>query len=571
MSLQRLLVTDFSFGQVSPRFAGKITTEIRTRAVEHIGGFVLNPDGGLRRRRGSVYVRDGVGITPTTNRLYDSDGVPSFAIYRSGTNRRLGFIQDSPRAWLSEQLPGTVTQSITDASLEAGKPLGSTRSFYDVETAAEHIHFWTDDDAFSIDISTLTSLSRLSLLDLAAVHQGRLLSVRRDNGHINMSEVQDFFDFVDDEDLNKPLTAIADFAGIETPKWIAARQSVYVGTDEAEYEVYSGFPVFSEELGGLMVRRITEIGTEEATYFGPSLAVRDISEIMLVNYAGEGFTYQAVGLTDRIDNNRLVHMEAVEFGTHRYLLALDVDGTLWAYLSSPASGVDGWVTLATDIGWVWTYNKDVYVAVERDGAYSVEVLPLDELSHPGARTRRQDAMFYANDAYGDRGGFLTIDASSLVGDELPPLTLVSLYDINLTTKVSGYVDDIATDASGDIAMTLTALQSLLGWTTGEKYLFAHQAEVYATGTIRTLPLGGIIGAMSRIAYVILQVEHSSGAKVRVNGGTWEEHTTATPENGVWKFRVEHATDEEPRVEIATVDQRPLGIYQILVEVDVGGV
>ena len=621
MALQRVLVTDFSFGAVSKRYAGRITSEIRTKAAETIEGFILQSDGGVGRRKGSIFIRDGVGITPKPNRLYDANSIPSFLVYRDGENRWIGYIEDSPRVYRALKLGSADVMSVTDSGLQAGTPLYSTNTFYDPTTEAEYVHIWTDSDAFHYNIAdatTLTAVTRLNEVDMALVYQNRLIGVRRDTGEIHMSKAMNLFDFrdqdpagvpmwddetayaVDDmvrhnymifialramdapspepedgEDWEflsdatiRPLYAVPDWAGVEKPTWLVARQSVYIGTDLSEHEVFSSFPYFDHELGGLMIRRVTEMGTENARYLGAGLAVQSESQVMVITYTGQDFTYQAMGLSDRIDNNRLITIGAQEFGTHRYLLMLDVDGVLYCYLSAPAAGVDGWMTLAREVGWVWVFGKDAYVAIERDGGYSVEVFPLDALQHPGARTRRQAAMFLANDAHGDRGGYLVYDGTNLTGDVLPATTEVSVYTIDLENKHATHAGELNTNANG--ALVAGEVSSLIGYVSGEAYIYAHEADVVPEGRIVTLPLGGLIGTRARIAKVVLQVVDSTAARVRVNDGMWEEVETDEPYSGTWEFRVEHSQELEPRVEVQPVGAHPLNVYQILVEVDVGG-
>lgn len=656
MALERIMVTDFSFGEVSARYAGRMATELRTKSLEYIEGFRLGADGGVVRRHGSMATRITHPLAVSSGKLYDAEGIPSFVLWRNDDDRVLGLISDvgtDPTWYRYVMDAATATPTTTVISnLEQGVHMGTTGTFHDPETDAEYVHIWTDGDSFDFATATPQTITRRDQVDLAIVYQNRLIGLNRSTGELHMSKVMDLFDFTDQGpqsifyelggtasadaggltltgsltqfsvDLNegddirvgtggtsdrrtidtitsdtvltvtetflnahsgdtvylvtdgladpRPLYALPDWAGAETPKWLVSRQSVYIGTDQAEYEVFSSYPYFDREAGGLMIRRITDIGSEHATYLGPGLAVQSKAHTMLIRYTGQAFEYQAGGLTDRVDNNRLVTVQSVEFGTHRYLLVLDVDGVLWCYMSNPAAGVDGWCELAHDIGWVFVHGKDVYVAIERDAAWSIEVLPLDTVDHPNTRTKRQAAMFFANDAYGEQGGYLIYDGTDLTGDKLEASSTVDVYTISLTNKTSTYVGQATTDANGVLDITDEALETLIGYTSGEAYLYAHTEDLYPDGELRTLPLGGIIGSRSRISKVVLQVYASTGAKVRVNTGTWEEYTCDTPESGTWEFRVEHNQEEEPRVTIETVDARPLNIYQILVEVDIGG-
>ena len=569
MAIRKLLVTDFSLGQLSERYAGRLDTEIRTKGAELIEGFLLNKDGGLSRRPGSIFVKDGLGISPAADRLYDSQGYPSFIVFRDGDSRWLGFIDETDPAFLATELGAAGTMSMVNGSLDFGVALRTNGTFHDPETDKDWLHCWTDDFAFDIDIAA-ESLTETGLLDQAVIYQGRMIGVTRSDGIITMSKELDYLDFTNDENETRPLSLIGDWSGVEDPQWIVAKESLYMGTGDGEWEIYSSFPFFSEEIGGLMAKKISDIGSEDAAYFGQSLVIRDLERLIVLGYAGGGdFNYQAGSLTELIDNGLLVSHAVTEMGTHRYVHALDVNGVLYSYMQAPGQQIQGWVTLARDVGWMFAFGKDLYVGLERNGDYSVEVFPLDELTHPGSRTRRQHSMFYVNNAHGDRAGFLTLDASALTGDELPPLTMVDLYDIDLSAEDSTFIGTTMTDADGELADSLAGIKSLVGWSSGETYLFAHQENLFPGGRIKTLPLGGLIGDSARIVKVVLQVTKSAGARVRVNDGTWEEKVTNTLESGPWEFRVEHSFSTEPRVEVQTVDQHPLNVYQVLVEVDTG--
>ncbi|MCF7939673.1 MAG: hypothetical protein K9L68_13835, partial [Spirochaetales bacterium] len=75
MYKKRILLTNFNRGMVSPRFSGRVDTELSRSAVEEIEGFVVHPDGGLVRRRGTIYGKDGVGVIP-------GEGVPAFVTFQ---------------------------------------------------------------------------------------------------------------------------------------------------------------------------------------------------------------------------------------------------------------------------------------------------------------------------------------------------------------------------------------------------------------------------------------------------------------------------------------------------------
>jgi hypothetical protein len=581
MALKNELVTDFTLGQISDRYAGAVHLELRRKGAELIQGFVLNDDGGVSRRPGSVFVRDGLGITPTTNKLYDVQGNPSFLIFRFASDRYIGFIKDegSQVSFQGEKVAtGSQIMSLAHGSLTTqyhGVPLHQLR-FYDPGTAKQWLHIWFESLGFDINLTSLA----MSLADFqqAILYQGRLIAIDQSTGYILLSEELDYFDMVNDETATRPLTLVAEFSGRDDLKWIAARKSVYVGTDEGEWEVYSSYPFFSSELGGLIAREIENIGSDQAIYFGPNLVLRDLDRVIAMLPVAEE-EYGAGGISERIDNGQLVQQTMNEFGEYRYYHALDVDGNLYSFLQSPGAQISGWVTLDTDVGWIFSYNKDLYVAKERDGDYVVEVYPLRELHHPGDRTLRDHSVFAANDAHGDVGGFLTLTGASLVGDLLPPSTMVDLYKVDVTNKTSTFLAATLTDSGGALADSLAGIKSLVGYDSGTWYLHGHQDGIYPAGTIRTLPLRDLLGETGSIARVILQVSDSSGASVRITNvdedgvalaGGWETKETASLETKAWEFRPDSPMGTEPRIEIATLDYNPLNIHQVRVVIDTTG-
>jgi hypothetical protein len=568
-----IIITDFALGQLSKRYAGRVDG-VRAKGAEEITGFVMRRDGGVSRRRGSIFVRNGVGITPATDRLYDAAGTPAFLVYKYDGSRWLTFIDGT--AQKGYEIAGTSTYSITNSSLDEGIRLDGF-TYYDPETEKSYLHLWTDNFAWDFTIGSQV-ITEASLAEPSCLFQNRFIGIERDSGYVYMSKELKFLEFENDENETRPLTLVADFAGIETPKWLVGRKGVYVGTDEGEWELYSSYPFFSEELGGLMARRISDVGTQQAVYFGPGLAMRDLSNILLVTPGPEG-RYNVGSVNDRIDNKMAVNMAVNDFGTHQYLHVLDVEGDLYTYIQAPQQQISGWVKMAEDVGWAMAFNKELYVAIERGSDYSVEVFPLDELTHPGSRSFRQHAMFEANDAHGDRGGYAILEASQVTNDEFPPSTSLLVYTIDLTNEHSTLAGSMTSDASGDFADSLAGLQSLTGYVSGEQYLYAHEKDVYPAGTILSLPITPLIGNYAQIGCVVLQVEKSTGAKVRVSAtdpdgndvyGAWEEKTTSAPQSGPWYFRCDAPHGSEARIEVATVDHRPLNIHQVKVELEQEG-
>jgi hypothetical protein len=100
-------------------------------------------------------------------------------------------------------------------------------------------------------------------------------------------------------------------------------------------------------------------------------------------------------------------------------------------------------------------------------------------------------------------------------------------------------------------------------------LYVYEQGEIPTASLLTLPMSLILGQEHRITEVKLQVWDSRGARVRVNDGDWETLTTSVASSGMWKFKVGHTHDLEPRINVATVSDLPLNIYQIYATVSVG--
>lgn len=560
---KRILISDFTIGQLSDRYAGKVDSEARSHAAETIVGFVPHPDGGLRRRKGTVHVRHGLGITPQTDRLYDANGIPGFVVYRDSDEPWMAWAS-SASYLVGDNLTNASSMSIATTSLEYGHEMWTEGMFVDPETSISYLHVRTPADDVLVNL-TSDSLTRPADYDFSAVFQNRLITLEQDTGDLQMSIPLDFLDF-DTTATDPALQATPDFSGSETVKWLKARQGLYCGTDEAEYEIYSNYGYFNEELGGLLLRKISEVGSEIAEYFGPNLALIRGNRIVMMQYGGQGFNYQMRSVTEQIDNGEWLTMKAVEYGTHRYMVALDRDGTLWCLIESPATQVMGWTKLREDVGWFDVYDKDLYVAYEKSSAYRVDVFPLDSLSFPGSRTARQDQIFNFNDVHGEGGGYLII-GSSVTADVLPGSATMKVWTVS--SSGSEYKGTQATDASGVLASS--TLKTLVGYTSTTIYGYAYVSGDTPDGKIITLPLTLDLGKKSRVSNVVLQMWESKAAKVRVNSGAWEEWTTSVSYSGAKEFLVEHARALECRIEVQPISDLPLNVYQIYADVSSGEV
>jgi len=565
MAERRVLIADFTMGQISDRFAGRLDSELRQHAAETIVGFVQHPDGGLRRRQGTVFVRHGLGITPATDRLYDANGIPGFAVYQDSDVPWLAFFSSTTHV-VADNLTNTSSMAIATTSLEYGHELWTEGMFADPETSIEYVQIRTPDDDVLVNL-TSDSLSRPADYDFGVIFQNRHITLEQDTGDLQMSVPLSYVDFTTTA-TDPSLEATPDFSGVETVKWLKARQALYCGTEKAEYEIYSNYGYFNEELGGLMIRKISEVGGSVAAYLGPYLTMIRGNRIVLMQYGGEGFNYAMRSITEQIDNAEWLNIEAVEYGTHRYLIALDRDGDLYCYMDSPGTQVSGWTVLRQSVGWFAIYDKDLYVAYEKSSAYRVDVLPLDSLSFPGTRTARQDQLLDFNDVHGEGGGYVIIDSGGVVStDVFPASSTMKVWVISSSGSTS--TSTMLTDASG--ALTTSTLKTVVAWTSTPVYAYAYVDGDTPAGKVITLPLSLILGQKARISRVILQVEDTKAAKVRVNSGTWETFTSSSLYSGPLEFRVSHAHGVEPRIEVQPLSDLPLNIYQIMADVSAGEV
>lgn len=560
---RRILISDFTLGQLSNRYAGKIDSEARGHGAETIVGFVLHPDGGLRRRKGTVHVRHGLGITPASDELYNDNGIPGFAVYRYSGDSWLAYFSSTTHV-LGYKLTTGSSMSIATSSLEYGHELWTEGTFVNPDDSISYLHLRTPDDDVLLNL-TSDSLTRPADYDMGVIFQNRHVVAEADTGDVAMSVPLDYDNFLTTA-TDPALEATPDFAGVETVKWLKARQGLYLGTDAAEYELYSNYGYFSEELGGLMLRKISGVGARIASYFGPYMVLARDDRLIAMQSAGGAFTYEMRSLTESIDNGEWLNVDSVEYGTHRYLIALDRDGDLYCYLQSPGTQVAGWTKLRESVGWFTVYDKDLYVAYAKSSAYRVDVFPLDSLTFPGDRTAREQQLFGFNDVHGEGGGYLTV-GSSVSGDVLPASSTMRIWTIGAAG--STYKGTQVTDAAG--ALASSTLKTLVGYTSSILYCYAYVSGDTPEGKIITLPLTLDLGKKSRVSNVVLQMWNSRGAKVRVNSGAWETWSTDTSYSGAKEFTVVAAHALECRIEVQPLSDMPLNIYQIMADVTGGEV
>lgn len=558
MATSRELITDFSFGAVSDRFSGRIDSELRRHAVQTMVGFIPKQDGGVRRVPAQVFVRDNLGISVQTDRLYDANGIPGFIVYRDSGDPWMAWLS-SASYYVAENLTNSSSMTITSSSFEYGHELWTGGSYVDPADDVEHLLVWTPDDSFGVSL-TSDLMSRPTDYDLGVVFQNRFIGIKRDTGAIVASVVKDYTDFTTS---SGGLTGVPDWAGSEEVWWITARRGLYIGTHKSEHEMYSQYGYFSEEDGGLQLSKMGGIGSRRAVYFGREMAI--MRENGIVVYSRSGDAYNTAGLTVQIDAEEWITIESIDYGTHQYLVGLTRDGDLWLYTRVDSSNIRGWSKIRGDVGWVTVYENDLFIAYENSTEYRVDVIGLDELVHPGDRTSLERRAYRWCDVHGEGGGYLTV-GSSVSGDLLPTSSTMAVWTLSSTGPT--YAGTLATQADG--TFVTSSLQTLVGWTSSTIYTYAYVDGEEQTSQIITLPLTAILGKMHNLSKVYLQVWNSMGARVRIYGNDlWDQQVEDALYTGVWEFDVEGTHDEDPQIEVQALSSLPLNIYAIYAEVEVG--
>lgn len=591
MSRQRVPITDFSKGMLSRKVMGRVDLPLQQKAAEEIEGFVLSPDGGITRRRGTVLIKNGLGITPATDGLYADESIPAFVVIRVGEVGSevpwMVYVNDDPRQIVAVNLRTGAQQTTSLATLEAGEPIQKTQTFYseaDEDVSNQTIHLSTPGHSFALNVYDW-SITELADKNVATVYQNRLIAVDRSWGTIHMSIPLEMLDFTLTEQVAIPETDpveyetvetgaienIPDFYGAERVLWLTSRQSVYMGTDSAEYEILSAYPYFSTEAGGVQVVKISEIGTEGTCYLGPYMIVRKGQRLIRIQWQGEN-QYLTDNVTEYIDNKKVIKHLSVEYGSHRYLLFVDIEQNLYCLTEAPFSKISGWTKLASGVWWIDTWEGDLYIARSTGGAFKVEVLPLDSLYVPGDRSAHLNEAFYATQFHADGCGYLTVGASAVTGDLLPASSTMEVYKM-----VSGeltYVGQYDTDANGELDGTLSAIQTFVGYTDTDIYLFCHGSSTF-TSKVKTLPLhigsglGSSLGQLKHVHGIVVVVHQSTALKARVNDGPWESWSSSEEFTGAVPLRLEGLSADTVQVEIQAIDEEPLTIMSIEADVEVG--
>jgi len=522
MPRRRVLITDFSIGMVSKRMAGRLDTAIQQKAAAELTGFVVSPDGGIRRRAGSLAVYDEMGVPVDADGLFGSDPIPGFVVLRKGEADSQSAIllwwQQTP----TERIKARDLQSGTEYNLGnsayQGEPMNATPTVYAEPTADVENQFALvrrGDGVWKIDLFDMT-ISDWGSDEVADVYQNRLVLIDRRWGNIRTSVPLDMLNFDLTEEVEIPDTdpveyetvdtgaieAIPDFYGSEQVRWILARAGLYFGTDRAEYEVTSSAGYLSTDPGGFIIRRISNIGASQAIPYGSSMVLRKQNKLTRVQWSDNEQSYIAASVGSFLDMSDIVHIAVVEHGSHRYLIVLDVSRTLYCLTESAPNNISAFTVLMDDVWWFWEYQGDVFVArrPHDDSQYFwIESIPLDTVDQPGGRTSFDRLLQQQNNIHGDRGEYLKVSASGFTGNKLPDVSTVKVYAF--INDHFEFVAKVPTTATGTVNMSIAEIYSYTdpesvqvigdGRTVGGSFLGAHLIIgefVFIGGG----PIGGLI-------------------------------------------------------------------------------
>ncbi len=559
MSRKRLLITDFSRGMVSDRLAGKAETGLFQKASSELTNFIVNPDGGVSRRRGTIFVRRGAGV---------ATGIPAFTVFSKTSGATevpyVGFIEpDTTNKFTVMNGQDHVATSLLSANLEPGEKLYDSGKFNDnVLASQQQLHIWGPTKSFLVDIETLATITEWTEQDISSIFQGRMIAVDRETSKLFFSVAYDFDNFTGIGALN----FMPDHFYSEKTLWIKSRTGVYIGTTRAEYEVVSAYPAFTEDMGGIQTKKISSIGTDNAVYFGPAMVMSKDNRLLRMNYVGAN-QYQSNSIAEYIDNENIVTMDTIEYGSHRYLFFVDDVHDLYCLTESQQSEVAGWTKIMENVYWCKSFDQDLYITRKRGAEFWIEILPLDSFKYPWNRIDNSDSLFRHNNIHADAGGYINayIDATLgniVTSDYLPESETVSVYNLttlaDLGTNLTTATGELGTDAE------IITLLGVVDDTPVDAYTYLDEF----TSVLKTLPIPtGSVGAKKQIKNIVVKVFNSEAMKVRVNEGTWQDWSSTTFSGNV-KFNVECESSDTVQVEIQSVGVKPLNI--LLIEADISG-
>jgi len=129
---QKVLLTDFTAGMVSKKLMGALDVPYAQHGVEELNNFVVSPDGGIKRRRGTIQITVGLGITPHADGLFGDASTPAFQVIRrgDGTNGDIWLVwaeTHSPQRFRALNMrTGDEEVSDDNAAIVIGVPLHCT-------------------------------------------------------------------------------------------------------------------------------------------------------------------------------------------------------------------------------------------------------------------------------------------------------------------------------------------------------------------------------------------------------------------------------------------------------------
>ena len=584
MPRERVVITDFSAGEITEGYAGRIDLQLYRRAAAELRGVVVRPDGGVTRRKPTMHVRSGHAFTPAAGGLTTPGNTPGFILYsfQDGTNRVpfLAFV-DSPNLIIRNMQ--THTEATATTALEEGEALKTSGAFCAEDNfTTQTVNLWTPGHAEILDLHTNVTTNRISR-QIGTVFQNRLITADREFGRLYFSVPLDLLnndltEIIEIDDGEGGTTEIVvatgaldirpDFYGVESVRWIKSRGSLYVGTDQGEYEVSSAYAAFNGEPGGVMVTKLSSIGTTEAEFFGGNMVMIKDSRIVEMMYDARAHSYQTRSRMELQKNAPIVQMAVIEYGSHRYLFALDVRRVLWCLTASPSTEVAGWTRMEEDVWSIFSFDQDMYVVRGVDGDFSIECIGMDNLHLRGDRSAMEALAFENLDMYRDRGAFITVYDGEVTGDRLPANTECQVWKYE--DPGYAFVGDVTTNGDGELWATYLAATGDLG---GDALVWAAPNEGNEfVSRIKSLPIetstiyGPGLGVPTRIHRIMVLVEETSAFRYRVTGSDWQIWQVDEPYSGPVNLTTGGSNVTQACVEIESYGDHPLTVLSIQADV-----
>jgi hypothetical protein len=276
-----------------------------------------------------------------------------------------------------------------------------------------------------------------------------------------------------------------------------------------------------------------------------------------------------------IDNVDIIQVDAMEYGSHRYLFFVSKDKKLWCYTECVSSGVAAWSVLAEDVGWAKVFNQDLYVARQGAATWDVQVIPMDNLNYPGNRSQYMKDAFFERTIFADQGGFVRADYNAIDGyiiesDYMKPSTTLQVYLLDGT-----YIGERATTAAGALTGTNEEIATFLGYSGSPVQAYCYPGTAVFTSTLKTLPIelgtvyGPGLGTLRRINRVVIRVYKSKALRVRANKGQWSSWNSETEFTGNVELAVDCGHDDLVQIEVQSIGILPLHIHSIQIDATMG--